>query len=55
MNPAPRTPRLEAGTKVVLPDGQVRLIARTEFALDHNGSPTGITLIFTDRWLPRGS
>ncbi len=51
--PEPRTPRMERGTKVVLPSGEVRLITATEFDYNKAGVTTGIKLLFSDRWSPR--
>ncbi len=51
---AQKTPRIEEGTKVVLPSGEVRLITATEFDFD-GGVVTGVKLIFSDRWSPRVS
>ena len=53
--PSPRTPRIEAGEKVVLPDGQVRTIDSVSFALETAegiGAPTGLRIVFTERWSP---
>ncbi len=50
-----RSPRIEAGCKVVLPDGQVRTIDRVAFMLDAPegiGEPTGLRVTFTERWSP---
>jgi hypothetical protein len=50
-----RTPRIEAGTKVVLPDGQVRMIKSVVFLHDagNQRDTTSLVVELTDRWLPR--
>lgn len=56
--PTPRTPRIEAGEKVVLPDGQVRTIDSVSFYLaeaEGIGDPTGLKITFTERWSPNVS
>ena len=55
IDPEPKTPRIEAGTKVVLPDGQVREIRTVTYDLDDapSPSPIGLSLTFTERWAPR--
>lgn len=51
--PTPRTPRIEAGEKVVLPDGQVRKIKSVRHVLaDNNRDTTRLIVELTDRWLP---
>ncbi len=57
IEPTPRTPRIEAGTKVVLPDGQVREIKAVRHVLDEENNRDTMSLIveFTNRWLPRVS
>ncbi len=53
--PTPRTPRIEAGEKVVLPDGQVRKIKAVKFVLDHTDRDTTKLIVeLTGRWLPNG-
>ena len=56
--PDEKTPRIEAGTKIVLPDGQVREIADVHHVLDEgkvvkpSGGATTLVIELTDRWSP---